>query len=43
MNKYNPELAIRFSTKNLVKQDKIINIPLYLIWNIKETLKLNNL
>lgn len=38
MNKYTPELAIKFSIKNLVKQDKILNIPLYLIWNIKRIL-----
>lgn len=29
--KYNPDIAIRFSTNNLHRDDKILNIPLYLI------------
>ena len=33
MQEYNTELALRFSLLNLVENDKILNIPLYLMWN----------
>ena len=29
----NTELALRFSLLNLVENDKMLNIPLYLMWN----------
>ncbi len=33
MQEYNTELALRFSLLNLIKNDKILNIPLYIMWN----------
>ncbi|MEG1142249.1 MAG: DUF4143 domain-containing protein [Clostridia bacterium] len=35
IDKYNPKLSIKISKRNLLKQNNIINIPLYLIWNIE--------
>lgn len=34
--KYKPEIAIKTSMKNVDLQDGIMNIPLYLLWNIKK-------
>ncbi len=34
--KYNPEISIKTSMKNVDIQDGIINIPLYLLWNLKK-------
>ena len=34
--KYKPEIAIKTSMKNIDIQDGIINIPLYLLWNLKK-------
>ena len=39
INKYNPKIAIRTSMKNIEKQNKILNIPLYLLWNLKKYIK----
>ncbi len=36
--KYKPDISIKTSTKNLDIQEGIINIPLYLLWNIKNIL-----
>lgn len=33
MQEYNTELALRFSLLNLIKNNKILNIPLYIMWN----------
>lgn len=33
MKDYNPKFAIRYSLLNLAYEEKIINIPLYTIWN----------
>lgn len=37
--KYNPDIAIKVSMKNLEKQEKIINVPLYLLWNIEKIIE----
>lgn len=34
--KYLPEVAVRTSMLNLKKDDGLLNIPLYMIWNIEE-------
>ncbi len=34
--KYKPELALKFSLKNLDIQDGFMNVPLYLIWNLEQ-------
>jgi predicted AAA+ superfamily ATPase len=34
--KYQPELSFRFSLKKYIKQDWLINIPLYLIFRFRE-------
>lgn len=34
--KYKPEIAIKTSMKNVDIQDGIMNIPLYLLWNLKK-------
>lgn len=39
--KYNPDIAIKVSMKNLEKQEKIINVPLYLLWNIEKIIEIN--
>ena len=39
INKYNPKIEIRTSMKNIEKQNKILNIPLYLLWNLKKYIK----
>ena len=36
--KYEPDIAIRFSTRNLRKDDNLINIPLYLTDRLKDFL-----
>jgi len=36
IDKYNPESAVRFSTKEYLKNDSITNIPLYLVGKIFE-------
>lgn len=36
---YNPELSLRFSTRNLRKDDDLMNIPLYLADRISEIIK----
>jgi hypothetical protein len=41
IEKYNPKFAIRFSLKPFVKQEKLVNIPLYLIFCF-ENIFLNN-
>lgn len=33
--KYNPEISVKTSIKNIDIQDGIINIPLYLLWNLE--------
>ena len=38
--KYKPKLAIRLSPKNLIMQDKLINIPLYLTGQLHRLLQL---
>ncbi len=38
--KYKPEIALKFSMKNLSIQEGISNIPLYLIWNLKKFIDL---
>lgn len=37
--KYNPDIAIKVSMKNLEKQEKTINVPLYLLWNIEKIIE----
>lgn len=37
--KYNPDIAIKVSMKNFEKQEKIINVPLYLLWNIEKIIE----
>ena len=37
--KYNPPLALKISMKSLDMQNKIINVPLYLLWNLKNYIK----
>lgn len=37
--KYNPSIAIKTSIKNLDKQDGLINLPLYLLWNLVKYLE----
>ena len=37
--KYNPSVALKISMKNLDIQDRIINVPLYLLWNLKNYIK----
>jgi uncharacterized protein len=32
--KYDPEISIRISLRNLRKDGKLLNIPLYMLWNI---------
>lgn len=39
MKEYNPDFAIRYSLLNIAFDDKILNIPLYAIWNTEEYLK----
>ncbi len=34
--KYKPEIALKTSLKNVDVQENIINIPLYLLWNLKK-------
>lgn len=34
--KYSPKISIRTSVKNIDRQDGLLNIPLYLLWNLKE-------
>ena len=36
--KYNPKMRIRFSMKNLNKDDNLINIPLFMVEYIDEIL-----
>lgn len=36
--KYNPDISLKFSTKEIMKQENLYNIPLYLIWNIDKIL-----
>ena len=40
--KYNPEISVKTSMKNVDVQDGVINIPLYLLWNLKKYLYLDN-
>lgn len=37
--KYNPEISIKTSMRNVDIQEGIINIPLYLLWNLKQYIK----
>ncbi len=39
MKEYNPEFAIRYSLLNIKFDNKILNIPLYAIWNTEEYIK----
>lgn len=39
MKEYEPKFAIRYSLLNVTFDDKILNIPLYAIWNTEEYLK----
>ncbi len=39
MKEYNPKLAIRYSLLNIKLDDKILNIPLYAIWNTENYIK----
>lgn len=39
IEKYNQKMGIRTSMKNIEKQNKILNIPLYLLWNLKEYIR----
>lgn len=34
--KYNPEISVKTSMKNVEIQEGLINIPLYLLWNLEE-------
>lgn len=34
--KYNPSISMKVSMKNIEVQDGMINIPLYLLWNLKK-------
>ena len=36
--KYNPEISVKTSMKNVEIQEGLINIPLYLLWNLEEYL-----
>lgn len=38
--KYNPEISVKTSMKNVEIQDRLINIPLYLLWNLEEYIKI---
>ena len=37
--KYNPEISVKASMKNVEIHDGLINIPLYLLWNLEEYIK----
>ena len=39
MKEYNPKFAIRYSLLNIKFDNKILNIPLYAIWNTEEYIK----
>ena len=38
--KYTPEVSVRTSMLNLKKDDGLLNTPLYMLWTIKNQLKL---
>ena len=40
MDKYKPEIAVKTSMKNISLNDNIVNIPLYLLWNLDEYIKI---
>ena len=41
--KHNPKFAIRYSLRNVTHDDKILNIPLYAIWNTENYIKSENM
>ena len=39
MKEYNPKFAIRYSLLNIKFDNKILNIPLYAIWNTENYIR----